>query len=150
METLAQEGIREGRPSDHAQLLDVDELARSQPERAVRLLAALREGECLVAEAGGEVRGFVVLNYTFFGFGFIPLVVVGEGNRRAGIGLRLLAAAEARCASAKLFTSTNASNAAARRLLERAGFRRSGVIENMDNNDPEVVYFKLVAKHHDR
>lgn len=150
METLAREDIREGQPSDHAQLLQVDELARSQSERAGRLLDALREGECLVAEAGGEVRGFVVLNYSFFGFGFIPLVVVGEGNRRAGIGLRLLAAAEARCASTKLFTSTNASNATAHRLLEQAGFQRSGVIENLDDNDPEVVYFKPVAKHHDR
>lgn len=125
METLARQDIREGRPSDHAQLLQVDELARSQPERGGRLLDALHEGECLVAEAGGEVFGFVVLNYTFFGFGFIPLVVVGEGNRRAGIGLQLLAAAEARCASTKLFTSTNASNAAAHRLLARAGFQSS-------------------------
>lgn len=150
METIAREDFREGRPSDHAQLLQVDELARSQPERAGGLLAALREGECLVAEASGEVRGFVVMNYTFFGFGFIPLVVVGEGSRRSGIGLRLLAAAEARCASTKLFTSTNASNAAAHRLLERAGFQRSGVIENLDDNDPEVVYFKPVAKHQDR
>lgn len=150
METVAHEDIREGRPSDHAQLLEVDELARSQPERSGRLLAALREGECLVAEAGGEVRGFVVLNYTFFGFGFIPLVVVGEGSRRAGIGLRLLAAAEARCASTKLFTSTNASNATAQRLLEQAGFQRSGVVENLDDGDPEIVYFKPVPRRHDQ
>jgi len=150
MENLMREVIREGRPSDHAQLLKIDELARSQPERSGRLLDMLREGECLVAEVDGEVRGFVMLNYTFFGFGFIPLIVVGEGNRRAGTGLRLLATAEARCASRKLFTSTNTSNVAAHGLLAQAGFQRSGVIENLDDGDPEIVYFKPVPKHHDR
>jgi ribosomal protein S18 acetylase RimI-like enzyme len=60
--------------------------------------------------------------------------------------LRLLREVEARCASPKLSTSANASNAAAQALYGRAGFARSGVIENLDRGDPEIVFFKAVRE----
>lgn len=37
--------------------------------------------------------------------------------------------------------STNRSNEPMRRLLERQGFVASGVVENLDQGDPERVYF---------
>ncbi|WZB72100.1 hypothetical protein WJ968_11125 [Achromobacter xylosoxidans] len=48
------------------------------------------------------------------------------------------------CDTAKLFTSTNQSNVAARRLMAKAGFVPSGMIENLDEGDPELVYVKFV------
>ena len=42
----------------------------------------------------------------------------------------------------QLFTSTNRSNLPMRRLCDRLGFQRSGVVENLDNDDPELVYYK--------
>ena len=42
----------------------------------------------------------------------------------------------------KLFTSTNASNVSMQRLCESLGYVRSGVINNLDEDDPEIVYFK--------
>ena len=61
-----------------------------------------------------------------------------------GVALRLLQAAVTACDTAKLFTSTNQSNVAARRLMAKAGFVPSGMIENLDEGDPELVYVKFV------
>jgi hypothetical protein len=51
---------------------------------------------------------------------------------------------EQRCKTAKLFTSTNQSNKPMQVLLNRLGYRPSGVIENLDEGDPELVYMKQV------
>lgn len=135
--------VRRGQPAEHAQLLELDALSRAHPERAAFLATALRDGDCLVAEVEGRPRGFVVLKHgSFFGFDFIPLIVVAAESRRLGLGLHLLAAASERCPSGKLFTSTSSSNAGAHELLLRAGFSRSGVVENLDEGDSEIVYFR--------
>jgi hypothetical protein len=42
----------------------------------------------------------------------------------------------------KLFTSTNLSHERMQRLCERLGSVRSGIIEHLDEDDPELVYFK--------
>lgn len=42
----------------------------------------------------------------------------------------------------KLFTSTNLSNEQMLRLCERLRHVRSGIIEHLDEDDPEVFYFK--------
>jgi ribosomal protein S18 acetylase RimI-like enzyme len=122
-----------------------DECAPSDPSRFRLLEGWVKRGECFVARRAGSLEGFVVLEHGFFGQGFIPLVCVKRSRRRQGLGLRLLAAAERECHTAKLFTSTNASNVAARSLFERAGFVPSGTIENLDTDDPELLYFKRRA-----
>jgi len=48
---------------------------------------------------------------------------------------------QAMCAGSKLFTSTNMSNRVMQDLLIRAGFRPSGYIDNLDENDPEIVFY---------
>jgi RimJ/RimL family protein N-acetyltransferase len=52
---------------------------------------------------------------------------------------------EASATKSKLFTSTNASNVRMQAVYESLGFVRSGVIENLDENDPEIVYFKRLG-----
>ncbi len=42
----------------------------------------------------------------------------------------------------KLFTSTNLSNLPMQALLAKLGYTLSGVIHNLDEGDPELVYFK--------
>ncbi len=138
--------IRKGEPSDYGALVGVDPYASSHFERAASINEALARGECVVAESGGELLGYAVLNYTFFGSGFIPVIVVASPHRRRGVGLRLLREAEAQCTSRKLFTSANASNEGAQALFRRAGFVRSGIIENLDPGDPEVIYFREAGK----
>ena len=147
MLTVAKVTIRKGEPSDYGALVGIDEFALSHFERANSISEALAKGECFTAQSGGDVLGYVVLNYSFFGFGFIPVIVVAQPHRRRGVGLGLLREAQAQCTSQKLFTSANTSNVEARSLFRRAGFIESGSIENLDADDPEVVYFMTVGKH---
>lgn len=60
---------------------------------------------------------------------------------RRGLGAALTAHFQTMCAGSKLFTSTNMSNRVMQDLLIRAGFRPSGYIDNLDENDPEIVFY---------
>ena len=49
---------------------------------------------------------------------------------------------ESLCRTPKLFTSTNLSNLPMQSLLAKLEYQLSGVIHNLDEGDPEIVYFK--------
>jgi GNAT superfamily N-acetyltransferase len=134
--------IREASPSDIDEFLEFDEIARDDPHRARFLRSAIENGNCLVAERGGRTLGYAVLDYSFYGQGFIPLVYVRPDSRRHGVGSVLIRGLEARCVTRKLFTSTNDSNAPMKALLLQLDFGPSGIIHNLDTGDPEIVYFK--------
>jgi GNAT superfamily N-acetyltransferase len=137
--------IRAAVATDLSALLEYDTYAETHPERRAFLAAAIENGECIATFAGQHPIGHIVLNYSFFGRGFVALVVVAPSVRRQGIARLLFAAAECQCRTESLFTSTNASNSEARRLFEDVGFQPSGRIENLDPGDPELVYYKRCA-----
>src|SRR6267378_947242 len=124
-------------------LIAVDAVAQGSPERVESLRDAIAAGEAIVATECRTLLGYVVLNHTFYRNGFIPLLYVGAESRRQGVGTALLQAAEARCRTEKLFTSTNESNHPMRALLEATGYQPSGVIKNLDPGDPELVYVRF-------
>ena len=70
------------------------------------------------------------------------MLYVARDYRRRGVGSALLEQVERLCKTQKLFTSTNLSNSSMQALLSRRGYVHSGVIHNLDEGDPEVVYFK--------
>jgi RimJ/RimL family protein N-acetyltransferase len=53
---------------------------------------------------------------------------------------------EAASKDQKLFTSTNESNKPMQALLDQLGYERSGIVENLDEADPELIYFKELGK----
>ena len=142
--------IRTGTANDLPSLVAIDAFAQSHAERVEFLSQSLVLGQCDVAASEDGLAGFAILSYNFFGFGFIPLVVVATAQRRQGVGLRLLEALEHRCTSRKLFSSANLSNVVAQRLFLRASFVESGRVENLDPGDPEVIYFKTPNVTHER
>lgn len=97
---------------------------------------------CLVATLAGSVVGYITLDYSFYGNGFISFLFVTESVRRSGVGLALIREIGRRCKTPKLFTSTNESNSPMRGLLTVCGFTESGIIHNLDDGDPEIVYFR--------
>ena len=105
----------------------------------------MRNGECIVAVDDEDILGFAILNYAFFGQGFVPLLVVAVANRRSGIGARLLSEVERRCTKPKLYVSANRSNLPAQWLFEKCGFVQSGRVENLDLNDDELIFFKAIT-----
>ena len=133
--------IRPAAESDVEALCSFDLIARREFIR--RSVAA---GICHVAEVGGEVIGYGVLSHAFYGHGFVEMLYVHPGRRRVGAGATLLRHLESLCRSPKLLTSTNLSNLPMQSLLNRAGYSLSGVIHNLDEGDPELVYFKRLRQ----
>ncbi|SFX43772.1 Ribosomal protein S18 acetylase RimI [Janthinobacterium lividum] len=129
-------------PGDVEAMLACDAYAQAHASRGDAVRAAVGQGHCQVAIRAGQVAGYVLTRDDFFDYGFVSLVVVSPAHQRRGVGVGLLAAAEAACTTAKLFTSTNQSNLAAQRLFASAGFVRSGQIDHLDEGDPELVYMK--------
>ena len=133
--------IRDAVPADRDPIIALDHLAESDPRRIQFIDRVLRSATCLVAERKGRVIAYAVLEYSFFDQGFVSMVYVAELERRQGVGTALMEALATCCKTAKLFTSTNESNQPMRQLLTRLGYVPSGVIQNLDPGDPELVYF---------
>ncbi|MDD1016565.1 GNAT family N-acetyltransferase [Pseudomonas rubra] len=129
---------------DLGAMLAFDAYASINPGRGVFLAEAVDKQQCLVAVQSGAVIGYLVLTYSFFDYGLVALVVTSPAHQRQGVALTLLVAAQAACQTEKLFITTNQSNLPSRKLIAKAGFVPSGVIENLDEQDPELIYFKRI------
>ncbi|NHZ88067.1 GNAT family N-acetyltransferase [Massilia sp. CCM 8733] len=133
--------IRAATMADLELLAALDTVAVCDPGRRAQIRQWIESGTCHVARIGDSVGAYGVLGYHFFGNGFIEMVMVGERFRRHGLGMALVRFFQARCTTPKLFASTNLSNLRMQELLKSAGFRPSGFIDNLDDNDPEIVFF---------
>lgn len=107
---------------------------------------AIAARRCWVAEGYGRVVGYGVVSRNFFHRDFIELIFVAEDARRTGAGSALLSTIERAVREDRVFTSTNESNEAMRALLSKRGYRESGRIENLDPNDPELVFVKFLER----
>ncbi|HLE37715.1 MAG TPA: GNAT family N-acetyltransferase [Candidatus Acidoferrales bacterium] len=136
--------IRSAKPSDAREIRAFDEIAQVKASRVAFIEGSIKSNRCFVAVIDGQVVGYGVLNYRFYDYGFIDMVYVDREFRRRGIGSALVRHMEQSCKTAKLFTSTNRSNKPMQALLDKLGYQPSGVIENLDEGDPELVYVKRV------
>jgi ribosomal protein S18 acetylase RimI-like enzyme len=129
--------------NDIDSIIRFDEIAE-QPEtgRADFIRRSVTQGVVHVAVLDSQPVAYGVLIYTFFGNAFIDLLYVNPNQRRRGIGVSLMVYLESISEGEKLFTSTNLSNLRMQALLQKLGYTLSGVIHNLDEGDPELVYFK--------
>ena len=136
--------IRAASSDDVADLIAADPDAQIDAGRRAQIGEWVDAGHCFVAERGGRLVGYSVLNREFFDSFFIKLVAVAEAERRTGVGTAMLKHLIALLPPGeKLWTSTNQSNAPMRALLPRLGFVPSGQIDNLDGGDPELVFVRL-------
>jgi len=138
--------IRPAAEADVETLRSFDLVALRDDARREFIARSVAAGTCHVAEADGDVIGYGVLSHAFYGHGFVEMLYVHPGRRRRGAGAALLLHMESLCRSPKLFTSTNLSNLPMQSLLNKAGYALSGVIHNLDEADPELVYFKRLRQ----
>jgi ribosomal protein S18 acetylase RimI-like enzyme len=138
--------IRLAVPADFPALRFVDPLIRADRDREHLIRSSLERGECLAAVDDDDVQGFIILNYTLFGHAFVPLLVVAASDRRRGLATALLEEAQRQCVRSKLFISCNRSNLPAQYLFERCGFVPSGHLENLEDEDDELVFFKVLPE----
>ncbi len=127
-------------------ITEIDSSASKDSRRLQLVADAINNQECLVAEQGSIVAGFAMFSRCFFDNMFLKLMVVREECRRRGIATALISHIQRISPTTKLFTSTNRSNRIAQELFLRCGFEESGFIDNLDNNDPEIVYLKRIKR----
>ena len=134
--------IRQAVENDIDALCTLDLIAQGENERREFIRREVVSGNCYVAVADEKVIGYGVLNYTFYHVGCVDMLFVHSDHRRSGAGAAILQHLESLCQTPKLFTSTNLSNLQMQSLLAKLDYVLSGVIHNLDEGDPEIVYFK--------
>ena len=117
-------------------------LAYYRKSLAWRPLLLCLPGGVIGVAAGGLLLGHIDKGHMKIAVGIIALLFVHRDFRRQGLGQALVAHLESICPREKIFTSTNESNLPMQRLLATQGFRPSGIIHNLDEVDPEIVYVK--------
>jgi GNAT superfamily N-acetyltransferase len=129
---------------DERAVLAVDANASAaDQERQEVLREGVRTGQCIVYERDAHVLGVLVLKPRhFYGRDFIDRLFVSADARREGIGRALIRAAVDSASTPRVFTSTNKSNTAMQALLRSEGWSPSGELVGLDENDPELVYYR--------
>jgi ribosomal protein S18 acetylase RimI-like enzyme len=136
---------------DVAQEIDIDEmvaldvLGSGSSRRRNLITETVKQHHGYVARQETQIVGLLLMHQHFFELPFIELLMVHPSFRRQGIGTALMQHMETISTPGKLFTSTNLSNEPMQRLCERLGYIRSGIIEHLDENDPELFYFKRLS-----
>jgi ribosomal protein S18 acetylase RimI-like enzyme len=138
--------IRQAIERDAESICLLDRLTRTDRRRKDFIERSVAQGECFVIAANGErsLIAYGVLEYSFYSYGFISMLYVDANHRQQNYGGALVSHMEAICKTEKIFTSTNLSNVAMQSLLAKLGYKLSGVIHNLDEDDPELVYCKVL------
>jgi len=140
--------IREAVKGDVESIRSFDRVAHADAERSNFIERSIAEGNCFVIAADNEnsLVAYGVLEYSFYNYGFISMLYVDPNHRRQRYGAALMNHLESMCRTGKIFTSTNLSNVLMQSLLSNLGYKLSGVIHNLDEDDPELVYCKVLRE----
>ena len=136
--------VRKAHTGDIGGIVATDHVAGVDVERLQFIRKSLESASVYVATIEEEIVGYCVFDHSFFSRGFISLLIVHPEHRRKGIGSELVRHVEHLCESERLFTSTNQSNKPMQSLLRKMGYKRSGVVDDLDPGDPEVFFSKKV------
>ena len=131
--------------NDLEPLFVIDTLNSTDKKRVQALVKAINDKECILLEVDNKLYGYAIFNYSFYHHGFISLLFIETKYRRQKFATACIEQIESLCKTDKLFTSTNQSNKPAQKLLISCGFELSGQIDNLDEDDPELVYFKRLT-----
>lgn len=130
---------------DIEEMLALDALVIGSSRRRNLIAQTVKQHQGYLARQESQIVGFLLMHQHFFELPFIELLIVHPSFRRQGIGTALMQHIETISTPGKLFTSTNVSNEPMQRLCERLGYVRSGIIEHLDEDDPELFYFKRLS-----
>ena len=128
------------------EMVALDVLVIGSSRRRNLITQTVKQHHGYIARQESQIVGLLLMHQHFFELPFIELLIVHPSFRRQGIGMALMQHIETISTPGKLFTSTNLSNEPMQRLCERLGYVRSGIIEHLDEDDPELFYFKRLTK----
>ncbi|KEK10967.1 GNAT family N-acetyltransferase [Lysinibacillus fusiformis] len=131
---------------EHLQTLcAIDREVIGNASRSDEIQQAIEEKRCLLHHFADGITGFLISTEDFFGYDFISLVIVKPSARRKGIASALINAYVKTSKTVKVFSSTNQSNTSMQHVFQTLGFVKSGVINNLDDGDPEIIYVKIAS-----
>lgn len=113
--------------------------------REEKISKAISNQECFIILADKKEVGFMIFDYRFFDQGWIELMVIDEEYRGKGIARSAFDLIAEHCTSEKLFTSTNRSNIHMQKALAKAQFTFAGVLEGLDDGDPELFFYRRIS-----
>ena len=126
-------------PDEIARAVAIDEALLGSNDRAGYIMSVAENGGLSVAVLRGDVQAFCCLDHGyFFGKPFLSLLIVSPDARRLGMGAGLLS--HQASTYPEVWTSTNRSNSAMRKLLDKAGWQYCGELSGLDEDDPERFY----------
>ena len=138
--------IRPATNTDINVICKFDHVAQQDEQRRTFVERSIGAGHCFVIEAQPHVVGYAVLEYSFYDQGFASMLYIHPKYRRQSAGMKLMQHLESACQTPKMFTSTNLSNLPMQSLLAKLDYTLSGVIHDLDEADPELVYVKYLRR----
>ncbi|MBU7592892.1 GNAT family N-acetyltransferase [Metabacillus halosaccharovorans] len=127
---------------DLEKLVQIDSEVIGNTSRRNYIEKSIEFGKCIVAKENDVIVGFLIYDVNFFECAFISLIIVSPSSRRKGYASLLIDYMVSSSPTTKVFSSTNRSNINMQKVFEINGFIQSGVVENLDDGDPEIIYFK--------
>ncbi|EJS60729.1 GNAT family N-acetyltransferase [Bacillus nitratireducens] len=119
--------------------LDIDVLG--DDSRRDYIKHTIDEGRCIIVKEDNSISGFLTYDTNFFGCTFLSLIIVSPAKRRQGYASSLISYMLTHSPTQKIFSSTNESNESMQTVFNANGFVRSGMIENLDEGDPEIIFY---------
>ncbi|MGH1287245.1 GNAT family N-acetyltransferase [Bacillus toyonensis] len=102
---------------------------------------AIDEEKCIIVKEDNSILGFLTYDTNFFGYTFLSLIIVSPTKRRRGYASSLISYMLSHSPTQKIFSSTNESNESMQKVFSANGFIRSGIIKNLDEGDPEIIFY---------
>jgi ribosomal protein S18 acetylase RimI-like enzyme len=134
--------IVEAQLTDLNAIVQIDREVIGNASRRDFIEDAIKQGRCILVKENNDVAGFSIYDTNFFECTFISLIIVPPAKRRKGYASHMLNHLVRTSLTDKIFSSTNRSNQSMRKVFEANGFVESGIVENLDEGDPEIIYFK--------
>jgi len=128
--------------NDVNKILEIETLIIGHKNRKHMIEEFINSDHCIVEKEADRILGYLLYNNSFYGNNFIELLMVHPKYQKKGIGSKLISHYEKIVGEGKIFTSTNRSNTKMNNLLYKKNFIDSGVIYNLDENDPEMIFVK--------
>ena len=136
--------IRLPRLADALPCAELAALAIGDERAGAFIKSHMERHHLIVAEAAGEIVGFLAYRTDWFQCAFVSLVVVRGDFRRKGIAREFFKAVEAVSPTPRLFSSTDETNAVSIRMHSALGFVPSGHIDNLPQGTRELVFYKRI------
>ena len=133
--------VRLPRIADAAGCAELAALVIGEERAGAFIRSHMERHHLVVAEADGQIVGFLAYRTDWFQCTFVTLVVVREEYRRKGIAREFFKSVEVISPTPRLFSSTEETNGVSIRMHTALGFTPSGHVDNLPQGTRELLFY---------